>query len=97
MSNYKPGMLERLLIRLVVSKLGLKRLSGYKTYIVGALMIVQGLYSLATGETATYGNPNPVTQGDALEMIGIGSGFMSGRAGVAKLTTAVENGNGEGS
>ncbi len=67
-------------------------LRGRKTYLVGAMMVLQGLYTLATGEVPTYANPAP---GDALEMIGIGSGFMASRAGVQKLQDAVTN-NGDG-
>ncbi len=70
----------------------LQLLSGKKTYVVGAIMVLQGLYTLATGELPTYANPAP---GDALELIGIGSGFMASRAGVAKLQSAVDN-NGDG-
>ena len=44
--SYKPGYFERVLIRLVLNRRGLKKLlQGRKTYIVGALMILQGIYA----------------------------------------------------
>ena len=93
--SYKPGFFENMLIQMVISRLGLKKLlGGKKTYIVGAMMVLNGIYALVVGEVPTYGNPDPVSANDAWNMIGIGSGFMTGRAGVQKLQTAVENGNG---
>tara|TARA_Y100000310_G_scaffold314292_2_gene363518 strand:+ start:462 stop:758 length:297 start_codon:yes stop_codon:yes gene_type:complete len=91
---YKPGFFERLIINLVMNKLGLKKLlSGRKTYIVGLLMILNGIYSLIMGESPSYGNPDPVSVSDAWEMIGIGSGFATGRAGIQKLQDSVEGAN----
>lgn len=61
-----------------------KLLKGKKTYIVGMLMVIQGVYGLFTGEVATFDNPSPMSSADSIEMILGGLGFQTVRAGIAK-------------
>ena len=60
-------------------------LKGRKAYVVGLLMLVNGLYALITGDVPTYDNPNPVSADEAIRMVLEGLGFITVRAGIAKL------------
>lgn len=85
MTEPRMGFFERLLVNLVITRFGLKdKLKGRKTYLIGALMVLQGLYALIAGEAPTYANPSPVSSAEAFETISIGLGFATGRAGIAK-------------
>ena len=59
-------------------------LAGKKTYLVGLMMILQGLYGLAMGTTATFDNPMPIPEHDSMMMILEGLGFGTVRAGITK-------------
>lgn len=63
-------------------------LSGRKTYIVMALMILNGVYALIFGGTPTFDNPTAVSESEAMRQIFEGLGFGTVRAGIAKVNSA---------
>ena len=63
-------------------------LAGRKTYIIMALMVLNGLYALIFGGTPTFDNPTAVSESESLRQIFEGLGFGTVRAGIAKVNSA---------
>jgi len=63
-------------------------LRGRKTYIIMALMVLNGIYALAFGGTPTFDNPTAVSESEAMRQIFEGLGFGTVRAGIAKVNSA---------
>ena len=63
-------------------------LSGRKTYIIMALMVLNGIYALIFGGTPTFDSPAAVSESEALRQIFEGLGFGTVRAGIAKVNSA---------
>lgn len=85
MSQPNPVVANLLRRLLQDSSLG-KALKGRKTYIVGIMMVLRGVYALLLGDSMepTFANPDPMEADDAFGLILEGLGVSTLRAGISK-------------